>query len=325
MQGNLIGTDFTGTQPLGNMLNGILLQDNSNTIGGAGPGLGNVISANGENGIAFSSNGNDNVVLGNLIGVDSTGLHALGNHQNGIRIGISGGANSSYNNQIGGLLPNEGNIISGNHENGILITYYSQNNTVQGNTIGASTLLTPLPNGKNGVQISCASNNGIGGDSTAAGNIIAFNKKYGVKIGCDQKGRQSLNNFILTNSIYQNQQGGIELEDCGNQCQKSPHLKEAVLSGSQITVKGCLKQVPPGNYLIQIFQADAGQGKLFLGEKVVTVKEPERCEKEHESCFQFTVNAFPGHGSITATATGVKPSGKFQETSEFSSPIKVKN
>ncbi len=318
--GNLIGTDFTGTRPLGNLENGIYVQDNGNTIGGTIPGNSNVISANGKNGILFGFGGNGNTVIGNLIGVDVTGTYALGNYQNGIQIGAQGGKNSVDYNQIGGVLPNEGNIISGNCENGILITYYSENNSVQGNVIGASSLLTPLPNGKNGVEISCASKNGIGADSSSAGNIIAFNQKFGVQVSCDQKEKESHCNFILTNSIYQNNQGGIELGDCSRHCQKSPQLEEATLSGTQIIVNGSLSGVCPGEYLIQIFQSVNGQGKLFLGEERVTVK-----KRECKTSFQFTVNAIPAGNSITATATGIQSSGNFEATSEFSVPVEVKN
>ena len=53
MVGNAIGTDPTGTLRLGNVFNGVLV-DNApeNLIGGPGDGLGNLISANGSSGIA---------------------------------------------------------------------------------------------------------------------------------------------------------------------------------------------------------------------------------------------------------------------------------
>ncbi|HSS18814.1 MAG TPA: Calx-beta domain-containing protein [Pyrinomonadaceae bacterium] len=52
VQGNYIGTDLTGTTPLGNTLSGVSLADsaNGNTIGGA-IGLGNTIAFNGDRGV----------------------------------------------------------------------------------------------------------------------------------------------------------------------------------------------------------------------------------------------------------------------------------
>ncbi len=51
IQGNLIGTDATGTAPLGNSGSGVYLEGCNTTIGGTTPEARNVISANGQNGI----------------------------------------------------------------------------------------------------------------------------------------------------------------------------------------------------------------------------------------------------------------------------------
>src|SRR5262249_12110594 len=59
IQGNYIGTDVTGTLPLGNGADGlggdgIIVQNSANNlIGGPFPGAGNVISANGGNGVSI--------------------------------------------------------------------------------------------------------------------------------------------------------------------------------------------------------------------------------------------------------------------------------
>src|SRR5262249_58997346 len=48
VQGNLIGTDATGTKPIGNSGAGILIQDSGgNIVGGTKPVARNIISANG--------------------------------------------------------------------------------------------------------------------------------------------------------------------------------------------------------------------------------------------------------------------------------------
>lgn len=82
--GNYIGTDITGTQPLGNDGDGVLLSiGNNNSVGGTEPGAGNVIAFNlakGEDGhgvnvLGTTSNGN--FILGNSI---------FGNAQLGINL-----------------------------------------------------------------------------------------------------------------------------------------------------------------------------------------------------------------------------------------------
>ena len=106
IQGNLIGTDVTGTKALANSGGGISLSNaNNTTIGGSEAGERNVISGN-ASGIAM--NGGANVVIhGNCIGTDITGTKALGN---AMGINDSGMDNVS----IGGSGPGEGNLISGN-------------------------------------------------------------------------------------------------------------------------------------------------------------------------------------------------------------------
>ena len=89
VQGNYIGTDAKGTQPLGNSNFGIIVNDNQNTIGGSLPGQANVISANGKGGI-FIYGANNDILAGNLIGTDFTGIKALPNGGNGIELGSNG-------------------------------------------------------------------------------------------------------------------------------------------------------------------------------------------------------------------------------------------
>ena len=58
VQGNLIGTDMTGTQPLGNGGSGLSVTGSNNIIGGTISAAVNVISANGGDGIDISDAGN---------------------------------------------------------------------------------------------------------------------------------------------------------------------------------------------------------------------------------------------------------------------------
>jgi hypothetical protein len=111
VQGNFIGTDNTGTRAIGNgdraLVSGLTVS--SNTIGGSVAGAGNLISGNLDRGITLD--GSNNIVQGNFIGTDVTGLNPLGNARTGIEIGGSG-------NLVGGTNSGAGNIIAFNGVNG---------------------------------------------------------------------------------------------------------------------------------------------------------------------------------------------------------------
>jgi titin len=119
-QDNFIGTDVTGTKPLGNSGDGIFLQyGGSDTFGGVVAGAGNLISGNGESGIR--AGGNNSVISGNFIGTDVTGTKGLGsqlgiNFQDGGNNNLIGGLDT---NAPGGPLAGGGNLISGNGNLGI--------------------------------------------------------------------------------------------------------------------------------------------------------------------------------------------------------------
>jgi parallel beta-helix repeat protein len=72
------------------------------------------------------------------------------------------------NNIIGGTLAGEGNLVSGNTSDGVEIfdsgTLQATGNKVSGNFIGTNFAGTgPIANGNNGVAISGAANNTVGG------------------------------------------------------------------------------------------------------------------------------------------------------------------
>ena len=74
--GNLVGTDLSGAMALGNGVDGVKISGGAsgNTIGGSSAdGTGNVISGNVGDGVyIYGADASDNVILGNLIGVDAT-------------------------------------------------------------------------------------------------------------------------------------------------------------------------------------------------------------------------------------------------------------
>jgi hypothetical protein len=181
IEGNDIGTDVAGKSAVGNLRNGILVNNTTGyTIGGDVPAAGNLISGNRQDGVAIlGSNSRGIVVLGNRIGTDVSGMGFVPNLGNGVH--IDKGANG---NTIGGTLAADGNLISGNALDGVFIAYYlSEANQILGNQIGTDISgLFALPNGHNGVEIQQAGLNYVGGDAAGAGNLISGNKRDGVRI-----------------------------------------------------------------------------------------------------------------------------------------------
>ncbi|MGN6644490.1 MAG: hypothetical protein ACTHKU_15970, partial [Verrucomicrobiota bacterium] len=176
-----LGTDASGTNSLGNSEAGIyLFQSSGNLIGGTTAAARNVISAN-LHGIAIENNSSasGNCIQGNYIGVNAAGTKRLGNLNNGIYlIGAPG-------NLIGGLLPGSGNLISGNGLSGIFLNgTAATGNAIQGNFIGTDFTGTfTISNRLDGVTISGAPGNTVGGTATGARNLISGNAGRGVWIG----------------------------------------------------------------------------------------------------------------------------------------------
>jgi len=61
VQGNYVGTDYTGKNPLGNSGNGIEIAGNNNTVGGTASGAGNIIADNSKNGVLVSAGKGDTI------------------------------------------------------------------------------------------------------------------------------------------------------------------------------------------------------------------------------------------------------------------------
>ena len=132
IEGNFIGTDVTGTLPLGNGEYGVDVSAHGNTIGGAAPGAGNVIASNADGGINTES-ADGIVIQGNFIGTDTTGTLDLGNH--GPAIGFDGGNGA----QVGGVTPGEGNTIAfngiGSSSGAVAVFADAVGITIRGNSI----------------------------------------------------------------------------------------------------------------------------------------------------------------------------------------------
>ena len=94
VQGNYIGVNAAGTAalPNTNLVGGIQVTNGAsgNTIGGAVAGAGNVVSGNTQHAITVGAGtANDNVIQGNFIGTDPTGVIRIANGGIGVDI-VSG-------------------------------------------------------------------------------------------------------------------------------------------------------------------------------------------------------------------------------------------
>jgi CSLREA domain-containing protein len=115
VEGNFIGTDVTGTVEMGNLGNGVYLENASRSaIGGLLSSARNVISGNHSRGVMIASGSIDNTVASNYIGTDVTGTADLGNFLDGIGISMSS------NNAIA-VFPGAHNLIAFNHLAGVFV------------------------------------------------------------------------------------------------------------------------------------------------------------------------------------------------------------
>ena len=270
--GNIVGLDATGTRGiagglsggvtspllledpsllrevaanggLGNASQGIFLRGSYNTIGGTTPADRNVISGNESWGLGIAT-GHDNVVVGNYIGTDASGLNPVGNGGYGLVV-YSG----AHHNTIGGDTQAEGNVVSANEQDGIIV-WGVHNNTVRGNYVGTDADgLQVLGNGWWGIRVgSGASSNLLGG------NIVAGSKiQGGIVVG----GGGALYNRITQNSIYANTGLGIELVDGGNTELPAPVITAFNLAAGTASGTAC-----PG-CTVELFSDEAGEGRWF--------------------------------------------------------------
>ena len=318
VQGNYIGTDASGTLPLGNGAGArgvVIIVGSDNLIGGTVAGAGNVISANGVGIWILPSGGN--TIQGNYIGTNATGTAPLGNSSEGIII------QQSPNNLVGGTSAAARNVISANGRGVTIQQGGTTGNRVQGNYIGTdATGTNPMGNRDVGVLLAAASGITIGGSAAGAGNVIAFNgtERGGVYV---DTGRD---NAILANSIFSNGGLGIDLGLLGptpndpgdgdtgaNQLQNFPVITKAATGGSATTVEGSLNSMPNTTYRIEIFSSPScdpsgfGEGRTFQTSLNVTT------DASGNATLSSGVGAVPEGHVITATATD--PAGN---TSEFS-------
>lgn len=339
--GNKIGTNAAGTTAVPNGSNsssraGIYLGGTGNRIGANSDGIAddlerNLISGNNGGGIAVNSQANPaaaaNVIAGNYIGTDNTGLAALPNSGSG----ISSFSGPNYNVVI------RGNVIAGNGGGGIAVSGLNQSE-ITGSFIGVGADgSTPLGNGSPassgsvyGIYIS-GSDNQIGGSAPGEGNIIAHQTAGGAfRADGIAIGSAGVRNRLRGNAIYANKDLGIDLNDDNtvnpnddgdgdsgaNNLQNYPVLAfaQSYVNGETV-ITGTMNSQSNTTYDLDFYTSAAaddtgyGEGEDYLGADQVTT--------DASGMVTFTITlpgvTMPAGQFVTATTTD--PDGS---TSEFS-------
>jgi len=332
VQGNLIGTDASGVNALGNFDDGVTVSASSNTVGGTTASARNIISGNEGDGVSLSGDTvAANTVQGNFVGADMTGVQVLGNTGDGVLLdGVS-------SNTIGGATSGSGNVISGNGGNGIDIigedNFGAAFNVIQGNFIGTDVTGTRnLSNSLSGVLIQGidgeAIRNLLGGTNSGDGNVIIFNGSNGVTV----VGGNAFGDSILGNSIFTNAALGIDLGADGvtsnqtsfgegpNDLQNIPILISATCSNGSTVVQGTTRGTGSATSMRIEFFANAacdpsgyGEGENFVGFVDVTLSFTNSVP------FEVLLSSTDLEG-LFITATATDDSGN---TSEFSKCLQV--
>ncbi len=341
--GNLMGLTPDGLSQLGQMDHGVVIvRANNNRVGGTTVAERNVICGATFDDVGFyGSDAFANVVQGNYLGTDITGTKAIGGGLRGVWIGDNypPSIGAAHDNTVGGTAPGAANVIAGNGGAGIWVTLGAHHNTIQGNFIGSDTTGTINLGNFFGIFMEINSaNNTIGGSTSGAGNVIAFNKHDGILVGYDKNYSAILTpagaaNRISGNAIFDNGDLGIDLgsddlvtpndpldADTGpNLLQNYPVIVSAK-SGAVTLVSGVLKSAANTSYTVEFFaskSADSsgfGEGGRYLGSTTITTDATGRGMFIDKSVSGATTAG----ELITATATDVAGN-----TSEFSNAVLV--
>lgn len=277
VQNNYIGTDVTGTVPIGNDSVGVLVSGaNSTTI------KDNIISSNGSHGVSLGGfatdpttgpvfGGTGATVTGNFIGTDSTGVRNLGNALDGI------------------FVENSSSI-----------------HTIQENTIAF--------NMGHGVRIpNDASNTSIPGKDQIPANriLIGSNSIYGNKAPGSAPGIDLGEEGVTANHA----KDPNKLE--ANEGQNFPELSSITNDGTNITIHGKLEKSAPNtkNFTIEFFSntSSSGSGCVRQGQHPMQKIQVET-DANGTAIINVVLPVAMAGGFINATATD--PAGNTSEFSD---------
>ena len=294
VRGNYIGTDLTGSNPVGNKASGVYIR--------RAPGnsaIGNVISGNtGFAGITIcgntgfcgggdvagideTSNASGNKVQGNLVGTNSSGTAALSNSAAGVSI------DGAPNTVVGGTTAGTPNTISFNGTNDVQIFSTGANqNTIQGNTIQGTGAFSDV-----GISVGIPAANGAVTGNTLTGNSISGHGGLGIDLNPP--------------GVNPNVAGGAN---------NYPVISSASVAGG--VIKGTLNGPANTTFTIEFFSSSGcnasgnGEGAVFLGSTSVTL------DGTGNVMFAVNVAGLVAGKTITATSTDAGVT-----TSEFSACV----
>lgn len=362
IEGSFIGVRADGGLADHNGFGVVILNAPRTTIGGVTPGTSNLISGNRRGGIIITgvvTTAEDrNSVLNNLIGTNALGTLGIPNGDS-VVVPMGGGVliNQAGGVRVGGV--GVGNVISGNNGVGIMMSSSggggeTSANIVQANLIGTTANgASALPNTGDGIEITNAQNNLIGGLSAGEGNTISSNLANGIAIrpfmGNESNDNIVASNTITTsgmdgvlvasgignrinsNSISSNAQEGIDLLGDGitlndvddvdpitgpnaNNLQNFPDISSATANSLGSVISGTIDGGTPGtSYLVELFSNTGCDG--VNGQTLVGSTSTDPSDANGDASFTFQTSAVLIGAVITATATD----NTTNDTSEFSS------
>jgi hypothetical protein len=297
------GASATGNQVQGNLIklnhsSGITIDygASGNVVGGAEPGARNLIFSNGHLsneyfpvGANVDVDGGNNLIQGNVIGLDETGAAAGGSVWSGVE--VSGNANTIRGNVISGHVGYYGKLNA--RPAGIRVIG-GTGHVIQGNYIGTDATGTQARPNEYGIKVEVwlysdvPNNLLIGGRGAGEANLIAYNLYDGVTVAGNTT-------TISGNSVYANGELGINLApnlytqtypasvtpndpgdtDTGaNDLQNFPVITAASGGAASTVVQGTIDTQFPSQVTIELFSSEAadasgfGEGQVFQGTAV---------------------------------------------------------
>ncbi len=292
IQGNLIGTNASGTAAVANNV-GVGGGGNPRPmnihIGGTSPGAGNVISGNTTDGLQLAD-APGAIVQGNQIGVALDGVTALGNGGDGIRIGFAtGGFFGGGPTLVGGTAAGAGNRIANNGQNGIRATCCQDRpssflgnaifaNGGLGIDIGAHTndlgdIDGGTNNGQNFPNLTSVSNNG--GSSMIQGTLNSlantnFRIEFFSNSACDTSGRGEGQNFIGATTATTDASGNASINTT-----LSALVNTGFITATSTRLDGGSNATDTSEFSMCLAVSPVSPGQLQFGSSTYTVLESE--------------------------------------------------
>ena len=193
-------------------------------------------------GVRLDTNGQD-TVLSNYIGITTAGAAAANQGDGILVVGTSGNVIGSSSGLGGNVI--SGNVLTGIHilGNGLTLT---NSNLIEGNDIGTNAAGTAaVGNGAQGITISDASDNTVGGSVAGARNVISGNGADGILV----TGPTSLNNLIVANYVGVDATGSIALGNAGNGIQVANSARLNTIGGNTPTAPAFTGKPADGNVI----------------------------------------------------------------------------